>query len=324
MARAPKGKYNIALLQTIIDRDLCKIDLENYTKVTGKSTIIFTCVCGNQHRKSFQHLYERSALCNDCIIKNGVIKIKATNLEKYGTENTFQVPEFKEKARQTILLKYGTENVLQNPEIQEKIKQTNLLRYGTENPAQNTEVREKTKQTNLIRYGTDSPAQNLEIQEKTKQSNFVKYGTEYPNQNPEMYEKQQTNAFKYKDYILPNSDIIKVQGYEPFALDVLFNLGYTQDDIITSKSDVPEIWYYNEETKHRYFCDIYIISINKIIEVKSEWTYEVNKEKNILKAEACIKEGYDFEFWIIDKDGSYRIINPAITDELFPTVIIDF
>jgi len=151
-----------------------------------------------------------------------------------------------------------------------------------------------------------------EIREKAKQTSMDIYGVENPMQDPEICEKQHIASFHYKEYELPNGDIIKVQGYEPIALDILFKIGYDQNDLITSKICVPEIWYHYNETKHRYFCDIYIISINKIIEVKSDWIYEKEKEKNMLKAEACIKSGYNFEFWIIDKDRSYIIINPIM------------
>jgi hypothetical protein len=40
---------------------------------------------------------------------------------------------------------------------------------------------------------------------------------------------------------------------------------------------------------------------NKIIELKSDWTYEINKEINTLKVKACLTLGYDFEFWIYKK-----------------------
>ena len=42
---------------------------------------------------------------------------------------------------------------------------------------------------------------------------------------------------------------------------------------------------------------------NKIIEVKSIWTYNVNLEKNILKQKASINNGYNFEFWIFNNKG---------------------
>ena len=54
---------------------------------------------------------------------------------------------------------------------------------------------------------------------------------------------------------------------------------------------------------------IYIKSINKIIEVKSIWIYNLHKEKNILKSQACINKGYDFEFWIFDEKKNREIIN---------------
>jgi len=132
-------------------------------------------------------------------------------------------------------------------------------------------------------------------------------------QNASIQEKSLKNSYKYKEYTLPNGDIVKVQGYEPFALDILFKLGYEQEDVIISRSEVPEIWYNIGDDEnydyHRYFCDIYIKSINKIIEVKSEYTYNSSIEKNILKANACI-DGYDFEFWIFTEDKSYKILTP--------------
>jgi hypothetical protein len=62
------------------------------------------------------------------------------------------------------------------------------------------------------------------------------------------------------------------------------------------------------ENKERvYFCDIYISKENKIIEVKSQYTYEKELERNILKKEACIRYGYAFEFWIYDPKS--KLIN---------------
>ena len=58
------------------------------------------------------------------------------------------------------------------------------------------------------------------------------------------------------------------------------------------------LYEYNGNT-HRYFPDIYIKSINTIIEVKSVWTYEQQKERNLMKEKACLKQGYNFEFIIL-------------------------
>jgi len=65
---------------------------------------------------------------------------------------------------------------------------------------------------------------------------------------------------------------------------------------------IGEIWYIGEDKKsHRYYPDIFIISENKIIEVKSDWTFNLHKNMNLLKKESCINSGIDFEFFIFNK-----------------------
>ena len=44
-----------------------------------------------------------------------------------------------------------------------------------------------------------------------------------------------------------------------------------------------------------------------IVEVKSTYTYEIAKEKNELKARACVEQGYKFQFYIIDKKFSIDV-----------------
>jgi hypothetical protein len=51
-------------------------------------------------------------------------------------------------------------------------------------------------------------------------------------------------------------------------------------------------------TEHTYYPDFYIKSTNTIIEVKSAWTYENWKEKNLAKQKACLEQGFKFEFII--------------------------
>lgn len=120
------------------------------------------------------------------------------------------------------------------------------------------------------------------------------------------YNNREKNLKLYKNYELPSGKIIKIQGYEHIALDELVNI-YTEDDILTSRKDMPEIIYklqHNLENNkiifkdHRYYPDFYIKSQNKIIEVKSSFTYKIDLIKNINKVLATKKLGYDFEFWI--------------------------
>lgn len=50
----------------------------------------------------------------------------------------------------------------------------------------------------------------------------------------------------------------------------------------------------------RNFPDIYIPSENKIIEVKSKYTFEVNQKVNLLKEKSMKDAGFNFEFIILD------------------------
>jgi hypothetical protein len=77
----------------------------------------------------------------------------------------------------------------------------------------------------------------------------------------------------------------------------------SEDNVLTDRKEVPKIKYEIDGKISYYFPDIYIKSLNKIIEVKSTWTYEINKEKNIEKSKACTDAGYAFEFWIYSSKG---------------------
>ena len=117
-----------------------------------------------------------------------------------------------------------------------------------------------------------------------------------------------SKKFQFKQYIYPCGTITYVQGYEPFALNDLVKEGYTTLDIITCRSKVPDIWYFGkDDKKHRYFVDIYLPFINKMIEVKSEYTLNKYKENVLLKANECIKQGYNYEIWIYDSKGNKEI-----------------
>jgi len=62
--------------------------------------------------------------------------------------------------------------------------------------------------------------------------------------------------------------------------------------------------------------DIYIPSENKIIEVKSRWWWDINKNErychrlsnNLLKRGAVINCGYKFQLWIFEDTKPYRIL----------------
>jgi len=135
-----------------------------------------------------------------------------------------------------------------------------------------------------------------------------KYGVEQVMHYTPSFEKSLNTSYKKKLFIFPSGRIEKIQGYEGFAINDLLNSGYNDEDIIISNKEIEKytgkIWYLDSERKNRkYYPDIYLTSKNKIIEVKSEYTYESGYSINIRKKQACLDLGISFEFWIYNEKG---------------------
>lgn len=234
-------------------------------------------------------------------------KVKETNIKKYGVGCLFETSESRQKAKKAMIERFNVEYPFQSKEINKLARQTCIERYGYDYTLKSEEIQNKIKQTNLEKYGTECIFSLCEFKEKIRINNIKKYGVPYPMQNSEFAEKQSKTGYKHKDYILPSGKIIKLQGYEPIVMDILLE-SFGEDDILTSKKEVPEIWYFtNDSKKHRYYPDIYVPKENLIIEVKSTYTYEKYKYINLLKEQACIDSGYNFEFIILD--NKHKITN---------------
>ena len=321
----PRRKFNIDLLTNKIKEDNAILIGDYSGKLTRNNEISYVCSCGKECNKNFYTAINESGgfKCPDCVHlkrygkpKKQKIKLtkeesenkrKETCLKKYGIEYTLQSKEFRNKGKETCFKKYGTEFASQSEIIKEKMKATNLKKYGYEYVLKVPEIKTKIKATNLEKYGVEHPMYINEIKEKIKATNLEKYGVEYPTQLVEFQEKAIHTAKSYKNYTTPSGKVIKVQGFEPYALNELYKL-YSEDDIITDRKIIPKIEYIDNNIKKFYFPDIYITSINKIIEVKSSWTYKTNEKKCILKAKACIDKSYIFELWIYDKTGKNKTV----------------
>lgn len=122
------------------------------------------------------------------------------------------------------------------------------------------------------------------------------------------FDKSSKSSKKFKDYKTPEGNIRRIQGFENFALDELFKK-YKDKEIYTDRIDMPKFLYIFNNKESRYYPDIYIYKENKVIKVKSDYTYKVDLLKNIEKSKAVKNLNYDFEFWIYDKHHNKTIIN---------------
>ena len=278
-----KGSYNIDRLYFCINRDKAIINDTNLGKLTRDSIITFNCRCGKEYKKVFRQIYEISgAYCKECTEKNKQDKISKTNIIKTGYSNPFK-----------------------NPNVIKKFTEEYKNKTGYSNPGQNPISREKGRITYKNKTGYDHPSQNPEFKNKCKQLSLLRHCVEHPSQSEIIAEKMSRNAYKVKEITTPSGNKIYLQGYEPYAYNILLD-NYKEDEIITNKKDVPKIWWVDTEGKsHRYFVDFYIPKDNLMIEVKSKRTYSLDdKKEKIEKTMKASKEaGYNMEVWVISDKG---------------------
>jgi hypothetical protein len=302
MSTEQRRKFDINYLNKLLLRDKA-ILIGEYNNLNRDVSINFICNCGKEHVKNFKIIaYKAGAFCEECTGKNKKEKYKQTNLDIRGVENPMRCSEVKEKLKQTCIKKFDVENPSQSKLVKERKSETCMKNHGVSNPLKSKIIRSKAKQTNLRIRGVEHPMRCSEVKEKCKQTNLRIRGVENPSQCIYVQKKKEESKLTFKEYVCPSGTIRRIQGYENFALDELFKK-FTEDQVITDRETIPSIEYYYEDRKHVYFPDIFIPHLNKIIEVKSTWTYNLDVEKLKQKEKYTKLQGYEYEYWIFDKDS---------------------
>jgi hypothetical protein len=224
-----------------------------------------------------------------------------TCMKNTGFENPSQCSKIKEKMKQTNIRIRGVEHPLQCPKVKEKMNETRMKIYGVTTLLKNKVIMKKSKETNLKNRGVQYPTQCPKVREKIKQTNLRVRGVEHPSQCVFVQKKKEESRLTFKEYVCPSGKVIKIQGYEYVALNDLFR-SFSENQIVTERSEIPVIPYVYEENKHYYFPDIFIPHLNKIIEVKSTWTYSLEVDKIKAKEKATKEKGYDYEYWVCDSN----------------------
>jgi len=233
---------------------------------------------------------------------NNIEKNKKTLMERYGVEHQSHLPDFLEKSKKTCLGRYGKEYYSQTDEFKEVCIDTSLKKYGVPYPMQSIDVINKMRYTNMLRYGCDSYSKTDEFKDRYEMTSIDRYGVRHPMQNPVIADKQTKSAYKYKKYKLPSGKEINIQGYENFSMDLMIK-EHSEEDIITDRNDVPEIWYLHDNKKRRYYPDLFIKSLNLVVEVKSDYTVDLNPFVDELKKKATLNAGYNFLKQVFNSKG---------------------
>ena len=154
-------------------------------------------------------------------------------------------------------------------------------------------------------YGVESVLEVPEFKEKRRLTMVERYGTEHALQNRTLFDKMVYSSYSCKSYRL-GKKTVKVQGYEPQALDYIVNVKNikpTKIECGVHNSKVPQIPYRFNGIDRVYHPDIFIPSRNLIVEVKSTYSDKRNKEATKRKGKACLAAGYRFKVLVMAKNG---------------------
>lgn len=221
-----------------------------------------------------------------------------TCTERFGVPHPNQNPDVQAQRKKHNIERYGVDHPYKTKELQDRVAATNLERYGVKNPFASKTVQKKIRATLKANYGVENPSQNSDIQAK-KVATFMKhYGFPHHFQNPMMFRILQKGRLSKKTVELQGKTFV-FQGAEGKVLKELLKSGVAVCSIETDPTKMPAIWYTRSNGKKaRYYPDIFIPEQNWLIEVKSMWTFMVQKEDNLRKREACLKAGFKFNFVI--------------------------
>lgn len=114
-------------------------------------------------------------------------------------------------------------------------------------------------------------------------------------------------TYKFR-HVEHGGKLVLLQGYEPQALELIRSWGY-RDEQILLRGQVPRFPYKFKGKSHYYYPDFYIPSENRIVEVKSDYTFWNFYPRNRRKAKAVRKAGYKYSVLILDAQGN-RIMIP--------------
>lgn len=277
-----------------------KVVVKHFFPLSTRKTCGSKMCCNKEVSKSHLNRYKED-------IDKSSEKRKITSKKLYGVEYVSQCKAVVDKQKQAK--KKITESGLTVQELNTiAIQNAKEKKYGDKyynNSKQISETKQKYSKEKIE-----------EINKKRTITNIKKYGVSTPLLGNTIISKSNKSNSTLKDYTLPSGKIVKVRGYEPRVIDILLKT-YTENEIIISDETdikncgVPNFSYINEKgNKNIYYPDIYIPSENKIIEVKSQWWYDAGKrigyedrlKNNLNKRDSVLKNNYNFEFWIYNKN----------------------
>lgn len=253
--------------------------------------------------------------CNNIVsLRDCGLWAKYCSLECRGQYNSLKS---RDKSKSTMLKNHGVEHALQSNEIYSKMRIKSLEKFGTDHPMRKSYIAQKVVDKKIATYGCPSSwsgKDNYQTHVDISASQFgYAYGT-FTNvsQIPEVQEKKMKSSYLAKDYVLPSGKIIRIQGYEDKFLDIALT-HYHEQMFDFGKISIP--YQYNGKSCH-YFPDFSLNLLNEIIEVKSDYTFYADIDKNIAKAMGVINSGKNITFAIYRENDASSYVTFSANKKL--------
>jgi hypothetical protein len=262
------NQQGVISTQEIQARNACQtlgFKFRGYTKgPDGHGTVEYTCVCGNKTSCQAAGLYkkDRQAICPQC--QNEKFKLKLVDLKRIFEECGCELLETEYPGHKDIPLLYRCE-------------------CG----------RKDTKRKHDILRGRRCPDCKVA---KYRATCMRLWGVENASQHPEVFHKINASMYRKKRYTSPSGKDYIVQGYEPLCLrELITEVGIPEDVVIAGEEGIPTIRYKLNGKSRTWYPDVWISDAERLIEVKSTFTYNFNPQMMKAKMEAS---PYPSELWI--------------------------
>lgn len=162
-----KSKYDLKIgLNEILISDLskgshCLVEVEcdscltikymeyrSYLKFTKNETDIYCCQKCNNIKVRKTNLEKYGVVCNSQLDSN-----KKMVADKWDNKTVEQIEKIIDNRRETCIEKYGVDYYTKTDEFKVKSKETWMERYGVENPSYSEDVKQKRVKTKLENFG---------------------------------------------------------------------------------------------------------------------------------------------------------------------------
>ncbi len=249
-----------------------KIKFIDYNKSTSNGTYPSYCVkC--KYIRSKKTCLEKYGIEN----YNNPVKNKETCMSRYGVDNVSKLSDIKNKKSKTTMCNYGVTVPSKSSIVLSRMQNTCLEKYGVCSYVESEEFKVKSRKTCLEKYGVDNVFKSDCVKDRIKKTIFERYGVDHPMRNIDIFNKQKISSFEMLEY----NGILYQGSYELDFIIFCEGIGF---HIEKPSGILYEIY-------SVYFPDFYIPEFNLIVEIKSSYTFDKEMEKNILKRDACIKQG---------------------------------